>query len=386
MILLSGLRRSASGFYRFFSSFKWRYDGVARSLLRGAVKILGVRRIVLIVDDTMSPKTGRKIFGISRHCEKHKSGTRFFWGHNWVVVSLGVEVPLWKRWLSVPLLADLYIREVDCPRWRAPFRTKAQLAVSMVETLTEGLPSGVCVVTDGAYTNRSVLVPLKKRGMVVVGRLRYDTVLRESPPVPRRKRRGRKRKYGPKMPNLRRMRRWEMVERHMDMYSARVQVRTGSVVGYWGSAKGRVKVVKVQKRKEKPIYLLSTDVCMPDEEVVRLFSGRWSIETAFQTAKELMGMGQSQVRHRRSVCRMTNFGLWVQSIVLLTYIQAQGFACSGTIPIPRWYAHKETPSFGDMLGELRTALIRRGINRVCGARPALVRKILRCVVPTLRAA
>ena len=52
----------------------------------------------------------------------------------------------------------------------------------------------------------------------------------------------------------------------------------------------QVKIVFVKNRKYKKQYLhiLSTDITLSDEEIVRIYGNRWSIECFFKTAKSLM--------------------------------------------------------------------------------------------------
>ena len=54
-----------------------------------------------------------------------------------------------------------------------------------------------------------------------------------------------------------------------------------------------VKIVFVRNRNKKSecLYILSTDCSLPDEEVVRIYGNRWSIECFFKASKSLMKLG-----------------------------------------------------------------------------------------------
>ena len=381
------LKRSPSGVYRFFSAFKGAYEEAARGLLQQAILIFGCERVVLFVDDTLSPKTGPKIFGCSKHCDHHAWPKRWLWGHNWVVIALGIRVPVWKRWISLPLLAQLYIRKKDCAKAQTPFHTKLKIALDMVDFLAEGLNSPLVIVGDGAYTNGTMIRPLRKRNRIFIGRLRADVALHDFPVPPPKGKRGRRPTYGPELPKLSKARRLQFRTVELEIYSERVHVEMASLTAIWKSVGGAIKVVAVRQRPDADlVYLMSSDPTVTDEDLVQLFSGRWSIEMAFRNAKSLLGLDEAQVRKEKSVLRLALLGLWAQTLVILTYFKVHGFSMSPAIPVPSWYACKREPSFADMLGEVRVALMRERISAAFGARSRLVAIVMRHIAPALRAA
>ena len=383
----SQLKRSTSGFYRFFSAFKGAYEEAARGLLHQAILIFGCERVVLFVDDTLSPKTGPKIFGCSKHCDHHAWPKRWLWGHNWVVVALGIRVPIWKRWISLPLLVKLYIRKKDCTKDQTPFHTKLKIALDMVDFLAEGLDSPLIVVGDGAYTNGAMIRPLRKRNRIFIGRLRADVTLYDFPVTPSKGKRGRRPTYGPELPKLSKARRLQFRTVELEIYSERVRVEMASLTAIWKSAGGAIKVVAVRQKPDADlVYLMSSDPTISDEDLVQMFSGRWSIEMAFRNAKSILGLDEAQVRKEKAVFRLALLGLWAQTLVILTYFKVHGFSMSSTIPVPSWYNSKQEPSFADMLGEVRVALMRERIAAVFGTRSRVVEIVMRHIAPALRAA
>lgn len=54
-----------------------------------------------------------------------------------------------------------------------------------------------------------------------------------------------------------------------------------------------VKIVFIRNRNKKSecLYLLSTDCCLPDEEIVRVYGIRWSIECFFKASKSFLKLG-----------------------------------------------------------------------------------------------
>jgi hypothetical protein len=382
------LQRARSGMYRFFSGFKWDTIEVAQGVLRLALTILGPERVTLIVDDTLSPKSGPKIFGASLHCDHHVLRKPLIWGHNWVIVALGIRVPVWKRSIGLPLLAELYIREEQARKLKEPFRTKLQIAVGMIEVLTRDLEKPVLVTADGAYTNGAVILPLKKRGIVFVGRLRSDAVLYPLQPKPRRKSHGPRPRWGRRLPKLSKLTgRLKFPKVTLDIYSETLSVWVAEQVCVWPHADGAIKVVIVKKsrRDPEPAYLMTTDTTMSAEDVIVAFSGRWPIEIAIRNAKTELGLGQERVRTKRSVLRVTNVCLWIQSLLILAWVKVHGFAAATAAQVQRGNAHKSTPSFADMLLELREQIAQQRILQSSGGKVGIAKKVLRLVRPLLEA-
>src|SRR5437588_9055371 len=85
-------------------------------------------RWLLALDDTPTRRYGPCVEGAGLHHNPTPgpSNQKFLYGHVWVTTAWVVRHPQWHT-LALPLLADLYIREVDLPRidpdHRPPFVT-----------------------------------------------------------------------------------------------------------------------------------------------------------------------------------------------------------------------------------------------------------------------
>lgn len=383
------IRRARSGCYRFFSAFKWGYARIARDLLRTALELLGSDRVLLAVDDTLSPKSGPTVFGCSRHCDHHAGPRSMIWGHNWVIVALVIQVPIWKRWISLPLLAWLYMRRETAKKADEPFRTKLVLAVQMIQMLTEGLEIPIAVVADGAYTNEAVLTPLRKRNILFVGRLRHDVVLHALKPRSRKGTRGRRPIYGSRLPKLSRMgKRLKFRKIRLQIYSGVQTLWVAELTAVWKSARGPIKIVIARKRRAdpRPIYLMSSDLSLSAEQVVQVFSARWSIEIAIRNAKMHLGLGQARVRTKASVLRVTHFCLWIQTLIVLAWFQQHAWVLGRSLSAGFATGTQHPISFAAMLSELRTALVTRRISYAFDPGPGVVQKLHRFMCSLLAAA
>jgi len=113
---LGSHRRSLSGYYRFLSDGKWRMPVFFKCLFDLIVRTFRIAELTLVLDDTLSPKWGRGIFGTAFHFD-HTARPRagYLWGHNWVVLAVVVQVGT-RAWVALPFWVALYRPKKICPR------------------------------------------------------------------------------------------------------------------------------------------------------------------------------------------------------------------------------------------------------------------------------
>src|SRR5690348_6003621 len=161
-----------------------RADRIARRLLTEVVRplIKGAARLTLALDDTPTKRYGPHVQGAGVHHNPTPgpAGSPYVYGHVFVVLALLVAHPA-RGTIALPLLARLYVREVDLPaiaaRHRPAFRTKLELAVELLRWAVPWLRllgRPLWVVADGAYAKRDLLKPAKSLSLTVVSRLRKD--------------------------------------------------------------------------------------------------------------------------------------------------------------------------------------------------------------------
>ena len=305
-------RRSLSGYYRWLSDGKWRLEVFFRCLFDLIVRTFRIADLTLVLDDTLSPKWGRGIFGTGLHFDSAaRPRAGYVWGHNWVVLAAVVQVGPWA-WVALPFWVALYRPKATCPRGQ--FRTRHELAAEALAAVRGWFSGPIRLLADGAYFNRSLVGPARALAMGVVSRLRSDARLREAKPRKRPKgKRGRKPKRGPWLPRLstlaRQSRAFETVS--VRIYRKTVTLRLREVVAWWPPLSCEVKVViardpKFTRRGGRPqrvAYLVTTDLSLTAVEVVEAFARRWTIEQMFSVAKHQLGFDSAEVRKERSVRR-----------------------------------------------------------------------------------
>lgn len=300
----TALKRHEASFYRFFSSFKLRVGVFRRLLFESIVSTFGLQDLLIVVDDTLCPKWGQKIFGTGRffdHVARPRPG--FIWGHNWVVLS--IVVPLFGANVALPFWVALYRPKKSCAA--DTFRTRHELVIEALKTARSWTTSPIRLVADGAYNNESILTPLRELGIHLVSRLRTDARLRGNPPQRRRKQRGRRAKYGKALPGLTAMRRanrgWKRVK--VAIYGKLVPMDIKTFMAWWPKSSQQLLVIITRdpRGRRKGAVLSSTDLTQSPEQVIETFARRWSIEQLFADAKQALGLDSAEVRSERSVLR-----------------------------------------------------------------------------------
>lgn len=104
-----------------------------------------------------------------------------------------------------------------------------------------------------------------------------------------------------------------------------------------------------------PAYLLTN---APEEsyavELIQAYFDRWQIEINHRDEKDLLGVGQAQVRSPKSVPRHPAFAVACYSLALLAALRTYGPGRTNDyLPLPKWRNHSQRPSFLDILTILR---------------------------------
>ena len=286
-----------------------RADRIAARLALAVVEPLvsGLDRLTLALDDTPTPRYGPHVQGAGVHHNPSPgpAGAPFLYGHVFVVLGLLATHPSWGA-IALPLLARLYVRRKDLPgidpRHRPEFRTKLELAVELLRwaKLWLGLlGKPLWVVADGAYAKKELLKPAKSLGMTVVSRLRRDAALWSLPPSAPAGRRGpgRPRVYGTARIDLakRAGQRRGWATGVFTLYGERVVKRYKTFLATWRPAGGVVRVVLVDEPTGWRAYFC-TDPAVAVADILETVADRFALETAFRDCKEVVGVGQQQVR------------------------------------------------------------------------------------------
>jgi len=230
------------------------------------------------------------------------------------------------------------------------------------------------VSVDGSYTNRTVLKDLPER-TTLIGRIRKDAKFFYPPS--RQPTRGRRRCYGDPAPTpeelrkddnvpWRKVRVWASGKYHDCEYKTidRLQWRkAGSArllrlivirpLGYRLTPQSRLLY-------RQPAYLICTDPGLPIETVIQDYFWRWDIEVNHRDEKQLIGVGQAQVRSERSVDLVPAFAVASYSMLLLASAKLHGFdATQPKFGAAKWrrksVAEQQRLTTGQIITDLRNS-------------------------------
>jgi hypothetical protein len=358
--------------YWFFGKARWCVDGVGMAVLRLIVARLlpADEALVVAVDDTLFRRSGRKVHAAGWFHDgaaKGPKNSRVGWGNSWVVAGLVVHLPFTDRPVCLPVAAALCTKHSP---------SKQVLACQLVTAIAAAVPGrAVHVVADAWYAGAdgaggATIGAARARGLpegvTLTSRLRTNAALQAiAEPIPGA--RGRPRRIGAKLgtpAKLAAAATWTTAP--VRRYGRTDTVDLADVTCLWyGVYRSRaVRVILVSEPESTAtagyhLALVSTDLTSPAEQIVARYAARWSIEVAFEDAKQITGVGQARNRTRTAVERTVPFGLFVQSLVVCWYAlhgHHPDLASQRRAAQP-WYRSKTQPAYHDMIIKLRRVLI-----------------------------
>jgi len=183
-------RAAHDAYHRFVRAGVWSMEALWTLVLRAALAQAGAGRVVLVLDDTLLHRPGRKVNGSATWRDAVRSmptSVVFARGLNLVVLALRIRPPWGGMPIALPVGVALH-------RKKGP--TLTELAEGLVRRARRDRPRSFVLCADGFY---ACLAGAGLERMTVVSRLRRDTALFGPPPAPTG-RRGRPRRRGPRLP------------------------------------------------------------------------------------------------------------------------------------------------------------------------------------------
>jgi hypothetical protein len=348
-------------------------------VLKPLIRLAPGQRLLFAIDDTPSKRHGPAIQGAGIHHNPTpgRAGEKYLYGHIWVTLAWLAQHPL-CRVLALPLRALLYVRARDVPalneEYPWAFKTKLELAVELVEWLLVWLGrtgKAVWLVVDGAYAKAPFLRPLRRRGVVVVSRLRRDAHLLDMPPTQRKQGQGGPMPtYGKKRISLAKRAAqkggWQQVK--CLLYGEEVVKTVKTFLATYHPAGGAPRVVLV-KEEDGWLAFFCTDTAASVKDILEAVAARGAIEQTFKDVKEIWGAQQQQVRNVYACRGAFNLNLWMYS---LTEAWAWGRSEEELVQRSRcpWDSEPRRPSHADKRKALQRALLRAEIAATLSGRPS----------------
>jgi len=359
-------------YYTFMASRKLPWDAVWEALWRAIPSPLVAGRLLLALDDSINPKTGKKIFACQRTFDHAAKSNQTRWPWAQTIVTVGLLKPIHGRWSCIPLAFGFYLRRqtlsAGCIRLRRKalvFADKFAQAVELIARLGAFFGQApVLVVTDSWFGNNGLFKPLRARlgkRVHLLSRLRVNAVL-YAQPEPEPGKAGRPRKYGKRLGNaadLAAAMREKARTFTLHVYGAMREVVAAERVVMLKTLRCPVRVVWVY-RKTQWVALMTSDLGLSVEQIIEFYSARWKIEAGFREIKQEIGSAHTQTRNPEAV---TNHLHFCMAATTITWIYAEHLKQA---PIRR-YASKNTTeyAFADVRRSLARHLAREGFGIGC---------------------
>lgn len=356
-------KRHHEAFHRFFSRGTWNPDRLGRWMFERLRAFVGEGPIQAVLDDTLAPKKGPRVFGIGTHVDAVRSTRKhrvFCFGHCWVVLAVLVRVPFSSRTRALPVLFRLYRNVKACPE--AEYMKKTELARQMLDVFVGWVGSRrIELSADAAYCNDTVTRNLSDN-VVLFGAMRPDAVLTEDPEAPRAGIAGRPRKRGRTLPKPEAIANdgqpWKTAK--ATLYGRATDVRYKTVCAQWYRACGtrllRIVIVATTEGKVPFRVFFCTDSSVDVVRLLETYAGRWGIEVFFREAKQLLGFADSSARKEAAVLRVAPFVGLLYTVLVVWFLEGAHRSQLATPPMRPWYRHKRGLSFADILRTARRAM------------------------------
>jgi hypothetical protein len=285
------------------------------------------------------------------------------WGHKWVTLAINVKFPFASRPWALPVLCALYrpeeLNRKEGRRHKTPIRLARQLIAALIHWFPE---RRFILLGDGGYASHELarFCHGHRTRVSLVSRFYPDANLYEPPPQTCRKgtRGGRPRLKGRKLAAPSDVVKRSQARRFtVCWYGGKTrQVELISGIGHWYKGGGglvpvRWVFVRDLTGTHRDEYFYTTEASLAPQQIVSLYTGRWSIEVTFEEVRAHLGFATPRNRSAKSVLRTAPCLLGLFSVVSLIFARLMGDqpvkpACSP------WYAKTEA-SFSDAIATVR---------------------------------
>ena len=245
--------------------------------------------VVFVADGLKVGKEGKRMPAVKcLHQEsENNSKAEYIMGHSFQVLSLLVGSAAGQVF-AVPLMA----RICEGVIWKGSGPRTSQLAklAGMFLEVTGIAAVRGLLVADAYYANHTVIDPLLTLGHQLVSRVRKNAVAFELAPVPKRRGRGRPKKYGRKIRLRDLFKGQSFREAPSPVYEENnVTIQYRSVDLLWRPVGRLIRFVLVKHPTRGNIILLCTALELDPLAVIRIYGLRFKIEVSFRQALHTLG-------------------------------------------------------------------------------------------------
>jgi hypothetical protein len=356
-----------SKYHRILNSLDWSPKRGSEILLKMLLKIVGKERLVILIDETLERRKGKKIRAKGYYRDAVRSSRSQVvntMGLKWLVMALSFRFNFAKRAFALPFFTVLEPSEKSNKKQGKPHKTTLDWSIQMVMQLVRWAPAiPFILVGDGAFACAKLAWTCFKYNIALVSRLKMNARIYALPMETPACKRGRKSKKGQRLISFKEMLKmedlpWEEAEiAGYDGKKKKVKYLTNTSM--WG-ADGfcpiaiRWVLVKDPTEEMDPLPLMSTDVNLTAIKIIELYVDRWGLEVTFFEVREHLGVETQKQWSDKAIARTTPILMSLYTMVCLI-----GHRLNEETPLitekAAWY-DKKTITFSDLLKAVRVVL------------------------------
>jgi hypothetical protein len=351
-ILAAGLSRGWSTYYWFLERGRWSWLRVWASLLEVLTRMFSPAVWYAVIDDSVVERISTKAPGSLMHHNHNAKPNRprFLRGQGWLCLAAVIERNDFAVG-AVPLLVRLVRRGSN--------RGKLRSAGLLLRLLGQRL-GRVRLLLDAWFMRAWLIHRALAAGHTVIGCVRRDLALFDVPKSPRKRQRGRPRKYGARLSPARVAALPEQRSAQI-LYGKREVVRYRTCLVAARFLHGRVvRAVWVELerpgRPDKPRVqrlLICTDPALSALAVISGYAKRWAVESLFRNLKHGFGLKDAWQQSRQVLMR------WV-TVLAAGYAINQMLAFAASVRL----ASLAEPAPWRAPGTRTAGLVQAGIARI----------------------
>lgn len=372
--------------YRLYSQDKWDDEKLFEPIVRSLSPELEKLDFLSInYDETSIPKGGKKIPGVSLLRDPHSPKFRPNFKLALRCGQASIQLPITEHHTisrSIPIdfkicpvlkkpskkASEQEIKEYKENLKEKTFSKQALQRFKSIRALLdrEGFYSKhLLMVVDNAFCNQTIFkAPLDR--VTILARARKDAKLCFAPVKPRNNQFFDSTTFSPedvlkdsKIP-------WKQCS--ISKKGRKITIRYKEITGiYWRTGAGRKQlklmvIAPLNYWKHKswqhtdPAFLLTDNCEASAKELIQAYNNRWQIEVNHWDEKDVFGLGDAQVRSKRSVERQLRSVVFAYSVVLVAgreyEVGRQGMLIEG-MSRSKWYSERPRWSLRDMTSRLR---------------------------------
>ena len=302
--------------HKIFNRVKFSYISIQIEIIIAILRVFKLDKVSISIDDSIVYRSRKKKVpnGYKQYDHANKANrSSYVFGQKWLAFGLIIEIK-GKR-ITLPLF--IYLVEPDKNLITATIAVQKKIKSIITK---RKLKIEVEILTDSWFARgRLILQSVLEYGFSVITMVRKDSVICEIPPEIKKKKAGRPKKYGNKIkPTL------EDLEEEITLtvYSKEVKIKYKEAIGKARFLNGRIiKAVWINFDDSQSMRLMiSTNIELSAEEIIKRYAKRWDIEPMFNELKNRFKFKDIMMHTPRSYYQFLYFKIWAFIIIKISSI------------------------------------------------------------------